>query len=283
MQEFYYTLSVRLSSHHSLFSDFLSDTVPVGFEETEEGFIIRSEDELETIGWGIEQFHEALQKALGQTIDLDLEYTKEKSSDWVRIYQEGIAPIEIDAFYIHPTWDKPKEGLINIAIDPALAFGTGHHPTTATCLRAIDRHVATGMDVLDVGCGSGILGIAALKKGAQTDACDTDPVCVENTHLNAQQNSVEFGKVWEGSVALRAKQYDLVIANIVADVLVMIASDLKTAVKEGGKIILSGILDKYEDKVTRAFRTLKVVERIAQDEWVTLVVKKSDYSGSAVC
>ena len=274
MQEYYYTLTVRLSSHHALFGDFLSDTVPVGFEETDDGFVIRSEDELDTIGWGIEQFHEALQKALGMTIDLDLEYAKEQNSDWVGIYQEGISPIEIDAFYIHPTWDKPKEGLINIAIDPALAFGTGHHPTTATCLRAIDRHVTEGMELLDVGCGSGILGIAALKKGAVSDACDTDPVCVENTRVNAQQNGVEFCKIWEGSVALREKTYDLVIANIVADVLVMIASDLKSAVKDGGKIILSGILDKYEDKVTRAFRTLEIVERIAQDEWVTLVVKK---------
>lgn len=274
MQTYYYTLTVRPSSHHSLFCDFLSDTVPVGFEEIDGGFIIRSEEELETIGWGLEQFKEALQKALGTTIDLELDYAKEENSDWVSIYQQSISPVEIEPFYIHPTWDAPKEGMINVSIDPTLAFGTGHHPTTATCLRAIAQHVKSDEDVLDVGCGSGILGIAALKLAARVDACDTDIVCVENTQLNAAQNGVAFGEIWEGSVVLRKKHYDVVIANIVADVLVMIASDLKASINEGGKIILSGILDKYEAKVTRAFGTLTIIERIPQDEWVTLVVQK---------
>ncbi len=274
MQKYYYTLTVRPSSHHSLFCDFLADTVPVGFEEIDDGFVIRSEDELETIGWGLEQFKEALQKALGTTIDLELEYTKEENSDWVGIYQKSVSPVEVDPFYIHPTWDEPKAGMINISIDPTLAFGTGHHPTTATCLKAVSRHVKAGDRVLDVGCGSGILGIAALKLGAHADACDTDIICVDNTRLNAEQNGVAFDAVWEGSVAMREKSYDVVIANIVADVLVMIASDLKASINEGGKIILSGILDKYEDKVTRAFGTLEIIERIPQDEWVTLVVQK---------
>jgi ribosomal protein L11 methyltransferase len=274
MTEYYYTLTVKPSSHRELFCDFLSDTVPVGFEETDEAFIIRSEDELETIGWGIEQFSEALQKALGTSIDLELEYDKEENSDWISTYQNSITPVEIGSFYIHPTWSESKAGCINVSIDPTLAFGTGHHPTTATCLQAIDRYVNPDNSVLDVGCGSGILGIAALKKGARTDACDTDPVCIDNTQLNAQQNEVAFGEIWEGSVALRHKNYDVVIANIVADVLVMIAADLKNAASQGGMIILSGILDKYEDKVMRSFETLELVERIAMDEWVTLVVKK---------
>ncbi|MEA3373014.1 MAG: 50S ribosomal protein L11 methyltransferase [Campylobacterota bacterium] len=274
MQEYYYTLTVRPSSHLSLFCDFLSDTVPIGFEEIDGGFVIRSEDELETIGWGIEQFCEALQKALATSIDLDLTYTKEQNSDWVAAYQQSVTPVAIEPFYIHPTWDEPKGGAINIAIDPTLAFGTGHHPTTATCLKAVAKHVQANSKVLDVGCGSGILGIAALKLGAAVDACDTDLVCVDNSKVNAGQNGVAFGEVWEGSAALRNKTYDVVIANIVADVLVMIASDLKAALKDGGKIILSGILDKYEAKVTRAFSSLELVERIPQDEWVTLIVKK---------
>jgi ribosomal protein L11 methyltransferase len=137
MQDYYYMLVVKPSSHIELFGDFLVDVLPVGFEEIEEGFIIRSEEDLETVMWGIEQFAEALQRALGEVIDVDMTLTKEKNDDWIAQYQQGITPIEIDPFYIHPTWEEPREGMLNIAIDPALAFGTGHHPTTASCFELL--------------------------------------------------------------------------------------------------------------------------------------------------
>jgi ribosomal protein L11 methyltransferase len=274
MQEHYFELVVKLSSHHSLYSDFLSDTLPIGFEETDDGFIIRSEDELDTIVWGLEQFNEALQKALGISIELECTQTKLKNSDWVEKYQKSIEPLVIDKFYIHPTWDEEHPDLINIAIDPALAFGTGHHPTTASSLRAISKNVKNGDDVLDVGCGSGILGIGAMKLGANVDACDTDPISVENAKANAELNSLEFSNLWEGSCVNLSKKYDIVVANIVADVLTFIANDLKKSLKDDGILILSGILDKYEDKVLNFYKDCEIVEKIAQDEWVTLVLKK---------
>ena len=274
MQEFYYELVVTLSSHHSLFSDFLSDTVPVGFEETESGFIVRSEDDLETIIWGLEQFCQALQKALGESIELECKQTRLQSSDWIKSYQQSIQPLAIDKFYIHPSWDTPDPDLINIAIDPALAFGTGHHPTTASALRVISKYVKKDDTVLDVGCGSGILGIAAMKLGAEVDACDTDPISVENSILNAELNSLKFAKIWEGSSSLVEKQYDFVVANIVADVLIFIANDLKKALKPGATLVLSGILDKYEERVLHSYKDCELVEKITQDEWVTLLVKK---------
>jgi len=274
MQEHYFELVVKLSSHHSLFSDFLADTLPVGFEEIDNGFIIRSEDELDTIIWGLEQFAEALQKALGENIELECTQTKLKNSDWVEVYQKSIQPLQIDKFYIHPTWDEPSQDLINIVIDPALAFGTGHHPTTASSLRAIAKYVNKDDKVLDVGCGSGILGVGALKLGAIVDACDTDVVCIENSEQNAKLNEVEFENLWEGSCSLAKGSYDVVVANIVADVLTFIANDLKSVLKDDGILILSGILDKYETKVLNFYKDLKVYEKIAQDEWVTLVLKK---------
>jgi len=274
MQDYYYELVVKVSSHHSLFSDFLSDTVPVGFEETDEGFIIRSEDELDTIVWGLEQFTEALNKALNETIELECEQSKQQNSDWVEVYQKSITPLAIDKFYIHPTWDEPSEDLINIAIDPALAFGTGHHPTTASSLKAISRYVKEGDSVLDVGCGSGILGIGAMKLGAVVDACDTDPVSVENSIKNAKLNSLEFSNIWEGSCSISSSKYNVVVANIVADVLTFIAKDLKNAMQEDAVLILSGILDKYETKVLSFYKDCKIIERIAQNEWVTLVLKQ---------
>lgn len=274
MQEHYFELVVKVSSHHELYSDFLVDTVPVGFEETDDGFIIRNDEELDTIIWGLEQFTEALSRALGTSIDLECIQTKQKNSDWVEIYQKSIQPLAIDNFYIHPTWNEPNPDLINIAIDPALAFGTGHHPTTASSLRAVGRYVKEGDHVIDVGCGSGILGIGAMKLGAIVDACDTDPISVENSIGNAALNDLQFANIWEGSCSLSESKYEIVVANIVADVLTFIAKDLKKALKDDGILILSGILDKYENKVLNFYKDCDIVERIAQDEWVTLVLKK---------
>lgn len=273
MQEHYYELVVTVSSHHSLYSDFLSDTLPVGFEEIDNGFIIRSEDELDTMIWGLEQFTEALQKALGETIELECKQSKLENSDWVETYQKSIQPLQIDKFYIHPTWNEPNPELINIAIDPALAFGTGHHPTTASALRAIAKYVKSGDEFLDVGCGSGILAMAAMKLGAKVDACDTDPISVENSLVNAELNGLEYSNIWEGSSSLTDKKYDMVVANIVADVLTFIAKDLKKALKDDAILVLSGILDKYENKVLSFYKDCDVVEKITQDEWVTLILK----------
>jgi len=269
-------LVVKPSSHLELFSDFLVDVVPVGFEEIDDGFIIRSEEDLETIMWGIEQFAEALQRALGQIVDVDMTLTKEKNDDWIAQYQSAITPIEIAPFYIHPTWEAPKEGMLNIAIDPALAFGTGHHPTTASCLRAIAAVVKEGTVVMDVGCGSGILAMAAIRKGALVDACDTDPLSVENSRVNAVQNNVLYRRLWEGPINETQEQYDVIVANIVADVLVFIASDLKKRSREKGTLILSGIMDKYEDKVLRAYKEYELRERIVENEWVTLILTKKE-------
>jgi ribosomal protein L11 methyltransferase len=274
MEDYYYELVVKVSAHQELYADFLSDTLPIGFEEFDGGFIIRSEEELDTIVWGLEQFTEALQKALGMPIDIECTQQKLKNSDWVEAYQKSIAPLQIDNFYIHPTWDAPREDLINIAIDPALAFGTGHHPTTASSLRAVGKYVKKGQNVIDVGCGSGILGIGAIKLGAKVDACDTDPVSVANSLENAQINGVAFENLWEGSCSLAKNRYDVVVANIVADVLTFIANDLKKVLKPEGILILSGILDKYESKVMNHYKDCEMLERIQQDEWVTLVLKK---------
>ena len=272
MDEIYYELTVIPSSHRELFADFLADTLPVGFEETDTGFIVRSEEDLETIQWGVEQFAEALQKALGTAVDVEMHLEKKRTEDWVRAYQESVTPVDVPPFYVHPTWSEPHPDRVNIVIDPALAFGTGHHPTTASCLEAVGRYVEPDDDVIDVGCGSGILSIAACKLGANVDACDTDPVSVGNTLENCDLNEVDLRHIWEGSAAQATGTYDVVIANIVADVLVFIAGELKKLLRPGGRLILSGILDKYEAKISEAYADMDFAERIVKEEWVTLVV-----------
>jgi len=277
MKEYYYELIITPNSYKELLSDFLDDVLPIGYEEKDDSFIIRSEENLETIKWGVEQFCEALSKATSKSIEVDFVLNKHKNSDWIKEYQQSIKPLEIDKFYIHPTWDEDKKDFINISIDPALAFGTGHHPTTFTCIKAVSKYVKNSMEVIDVGCGSGILAIASLKLGAIVDACDTDIQSIENAKDNAKLNNVEYRKLWQGSVNDTDAKYDVVIANIVADVLTFIAKDLKRALKDNNSIlILSGILDKYEKKVLGSYKDCEIVEKITQDEWVSLVLKKKE-------
>ena len=272
MQEGYQELVITPSAYKEHFSDFLDSSVDVGFEETENGFIVRSEDELDTLAWGLEQYAKALSEALNEDITVITEILQKKNEDWISKYQDGIEPIAVGKFYIHPTWSEPSSTLENIKIDPALAFGTGHHPTTASCLKAVSTHVKEGMEVVDVGCGSGILALAASKLGAVVDLCDTDIISVDNSKENFALNEASYRDIWEGSITSTDKTYDIVIANIVADVLIFIAKDLKKATRS--KLILSGILDKYEEKVQKKFSDMKCVERICDGEWISLVMEK---------
>ena len=217
---------------------------------------------------------------LNGSIEMTYALEEKENVDWIKTYQDSIQPIEAGKFYIFPSWYEAKEDYINIKIDPALAFGSGHHATTFSCLEAISQYVDSGKSVIDVGCGSGILGLACKKLGANVALCDTDPLSVESCKENFTLNEETYDKLWEGSIDKAENTYDVVIANIIADVLKFIAKDLKSACKEEGILILSGILDKKEDLVVESFKELILVERILKDEWVTLVYKK-EINGSA--
>ena len=213
-------------------------------------------------------------KKLKKDIDFDYSKSRKKNEDWIKSYQDSITPIDAGEFYIYPSWYQPKEDKINILINPALAFGSGHHATTYSCLLMVERFVKSGDEVLDVGCGSGILALASTKKGATVELCDTDPIAIDSAKENFELNGESFRDIWVGSVNKTSKKYDTVLANIIADVLKAISKDLKAKVKDGGSLILSGILDKKESGVTLAFKDLELVERIQKDEWITLVYKK---------
>jgi ribosomal protein L11 methyltransferase len=271
MQDKYYELTITLDDDFVDFiADFIANIYGEGLELGKGKIIVRSESDLTFVKDALV----SLSGTLNDTIKMDYRLEEKENVDWIKTYQDSIQPIEAGKFYIFPSWYEPKEELINIKIDPALAFGSGHHATTFSCLEAISTYVDAGMSVIDVGCGSGILGLACKKLGANVELCDTDPLSVESCKENFALNEEAYDKLWEGSIDKAEGTYDVVIANIIADVLRFIAKDLKSACKEDGILILSGILDKKETLVVESFKELTLVKRILKDEWVTLVYKK---------
>ena len=193
--------------------------------------------------------------------------------DWVRITQSQFAPVEITAdFWIVPSWHEPPAGARHVMrLDPGLAFGTGTHPTTRMCLRWLARHaeVVAGQRVLDYGCGSGILAIGASLMGAGSiDAVDIDPAAVQATRDNAQHNAVVLR---EGQPDLAQGLYTLVLANILASPLKLLAPLLCGHVAPGGQLLLAGILARQADELTLAYAPWLDL-RVADEEegWVLM-------------
>jgi len=275
LKKYYYELIIQPSLYYELFLDLASSLTQDAIEEYEETIIIRSEETLDDIEAGIIAFAKELSDAFDTQIECKTTLMRKENIDWIQVYQQSVQPIVVGQFYIYPSWCKPEEDKINIVIDPTLAFGSGHHETTNRCLKAIEKYVVKDMSVCDVGSGSGILGIAAAKLGAVVDICDTDKVAIKDAIKNFSQNSVEVNKSWEGSANSTSTTYDLVIANIVADILAMIAKDLIKITKDKGIIILSGIMEQHKQKVINKFsQKCEIIEELQENEWVTLIVKK---------
>ncbi|MGK0256060.1 MAG: ribosomal protein L11 methyltransferase [Arcobacteraceae bacterium] len=276
MDKYYYELTVKPNLYYELFVDLSTSLTNDAIEELDETIIIRSEDPLDNVLLGIEAFAKELSSAFSIEIFCETNLTKKENQDWIELYQQSVQPIKVGKFYIHPSWNKPMRDMINIVIDPTLAFGSGHHETTNCCLSAVEKYVQEGDIVADIGTGSGILGIAASKCGAIVDICDTDIVAVNDALKNFERNETPINQYWEGSANTAKKTYDVVIANIVADVLAMIASDIKRITKKDGIIILSGIMEQHKDKVLKKFKDCEMIEEFQQNEWATLIVKKAN-------
>jgi ribosomal protein L11 methyltransferase len=173
-----------------------------------------------------------------------------EDNDWVRLTQSQFNPIPISQrLWIVPTWHTPSDpSAINIVLDPGLAFGTGSHPTTRLCLRWLDANILGGESVLDYGCGSGILAIAALKLGAASAiGIDVDAQAVQASRDNAIANNAE-AKFYLPDNAPKL-QADIVVANILTNPLKVLAPLLAGATRQGGRIILSGILSEQAEDV----------------------------------
>ncbi|MES2959177.1 MAG: 50S ribosomal protein L11 methyltransferase [Pseudomonadota bacterium] len=193
-------------------------------------------------------------------------------ADWVRLTQTQFAPVEITAtFWIVPSWhDAPATARQVIRLDPGLAFGTGTHPTTRMCLRWIAQHAQAWPRALDYGCGSGILAIAAGLHGAQEiDAVDIDPAAVEAARANASVNAVALRAA---EPAQAQGRYALVLANILAKPLTLLAPLLASRVAPGGHLVLAGILERQVDELRTAYAPwLALQVHDSEDGWVLMV------------
>lgn len=178
-----------------------------------------------------------------------------EEQDWVRSTQAQFDPIQVsERLWITPTWHQSQAGAINIALDPGLAFGTGSHPTTWLCLQWLDQEIRGGESVLDYGCGSGILAIAAKLLGAgEVDGVDIDEQAMISSRQNAEQNQVEAQFFLPD--AAPEKSYDIVVANILTNPLRLLAPLLAARCKPGGRLILSGILDKQAEEIIAIYKT----------------------------
>ena len=195
--------------------------------------------------------------------------------DWVRLTQSQFAPVEITPeFWIVPTWhEPPAQARQTIRLDPGLAFGTGTHPTTRMCLRWIaTQQPAAPARVLDYGCGSGILAIGAAKFGAVAiDAVDIDPAAVEATRLNADANAVQLNT---GLPDAAQGRYDVVLANILATPLKVLAPLLCAHVAPGGSLVLAGILERQADELKSAYAPYAALEvSDAEDGWILMTAR----------
>ena len=285
----------------------IEDNVPLTKEETGEMFIDfppelppdegkskvsfyleAGEDHIETlkaVRIGLEQLRSMVEIGSG-----DITSSQTEDIDWINNWKQFFQSFYIDDILIKPTWEPLKEEDKNkflIEIDPGISFGTGKHETTQLCIRQIRKYLKEGERVLDVGCGSGILSIVALKLGAgSVVGTDVDGDCITSTHENMTvnhlaENSGEFyvgnlidDKTFQEKIGTG---YDLVVANILADIIIPMAPALYQCAKEQGVLITSGIIDFKENEVKEALKQagFEILEVNHQGEWVNVTARKN--------
>lgn len=220
-----------------------------------------------------------------------IEESQTEDVDWVNNWKQYFHQFCIDDILVIPSWEKvePKDSdKMVIHIDPGTAFGTGMHETTQLCIRQLKKYVTKGTQILDVGCGSGILGMLALKFGAAYSVgTDLDPCAIDATHENMEANGIAKNQyeVMTGNIiddkevqdAAGYEKYDIVAANILADVLVPLTPVIIHQLKPEGIYITSGIIEEKEETVVNAVEAagLEVLEVTHQGEWVSVTARKN--------
>ena len=231
------------------------------------------------------------ERCAGEGIDCEFSVESCAEEDWINNWKQYFHQFYVDDVLIIPSWEEVKpedEDKMIIHIDPGTAFGTGMHETTQLCIRQIRKYVTENTKILDVGCGSGILGMLALKFGAKYSVgTDLDPCAIDATHENMEVNGISKDRyeVMIGNIIddkevqdkVGYECYDIVAANILADVLVALTPVVVNQIKKGGIYITSGIIDDKEETVVEAVKKagLEVLDITYQGEWVCVTARKN--------
>ena len=273
-----------------MFIDFLPELPPdegkshVSFYIEDDG--TDQSEILKKVKIGLEELRDTVDVGSGMILSSETE-----DLDWINNWKKFFSSFTIGNILIKPTWEdvKPEDkDKFMIEIDPGISFGTGKHETTQLCIRQLIKYIKDGHPkVLDVGCGSGILSIVALKLGAsEVVGTDLDADCMISTHENMKVNHLDekLGTFYVGNLIddvdlqkqVGTEEYDIVVANILADVIIPMAPVIPDRLKKGGYFITSGIIDFKEDEVRDAIEKtgLKVIEINHQGEWVNITAQK---------
>ena len=275
----------------SMFVDFIPDLPPDDGSAKVNFYIDSEEDDgsmLEKVKAELEDLRMFIDIGEGTITESETE-----DKDWINNWKKYFSSFTIGDILIKPTWEEVKpedEDKFMIEIDPGISFGTGKHETTQLCIKQLIKYIEGAKEaptVLDVGCGSGILSIVALKLGAkEVVGTDLDADCMISTRDNMQVNHLdeELGTFYVGNLIddtelqkkVGTEKYDIVVANILADVIIPMAPVIPDRLKEGGYFITSGIIDFKENEVKEAIEAagLKVIEINHQGEWVNITAQK---------
>ena len=278
---------LTMEERKKMYVDLLPDEIAPNDGTAKISCYIDPDEDIEALSMKISQ----MLKEVGQFLDVGaatLSFGETEDKDWINNWKQFFKPFRLDdSIIIKPTWETVndrREGDIIVEIDPGTAFGTGSHETTRLCISQIKRFLKPGDKVLDLGCGSGILSIIALKLGAgKVVGTDIDPNAIIATKENLAVNHIEEGSMipYEGNLledeALCEKigegQYDIVVANILADVIIPLSSIARRFMKEGAYFITSGIINTKEEEVKEAMvkNGFESVDIIPMGEWVSIV------------
>ncbi len=253
-------------------------------------FYLEEEEDKDSILSSVRQELDEM-RAYANVGECTIEESQTEDVDWVNNWKQYFHQFYVDDILIIPSWEEVKpedEDKMIIHIDPGTAFGTGMHETTQLCIRQIRKFVTEDTTILDVGCGSGILGMLALKFGAKYSVgTDLDPCAIDATYENMEVNGIKRDQyeVMIGNIIddkgiqdkVGYEKYDIVVANILADVLVPLTPVILHQLKQGGIYITSGIIDDKEETVVNCVKAagLEVLEVTYQGEWVSVTARKN--------